>query len=74
MRDGVFIAKLGVPVVALVTEEFVDQAKFVAEATGMPAVPRFVLPHPCSGTGEANLERVARESVEGIVALLAGRA
>ena len=40
----------------------------------MPAVPRFVLPHPCSGTGEANLDRVARESVQGILALLAGPA
>jgi hypothetical protein len=68
------IAKAGIPVVALVTEEFVDQAHFVAEAAGMPAVPRFVLPHPCSGTGEANLARVARESVDGILALLRGPA
>ena len=68
------MAKSGIPVVALVTEEFVDQAGFVAEAAGMPAVPRFVLPHPCSGTGTANLERVARESVDGILELLRGPA
>ena len=68
------IAKAGIPVVALVTEEFVEQAHFVAEAAGMPAVPRYVLPHPCSGTGEENLARVARESADGILALLRGPA
>ncbi len=67
------IAKAGLPVVALVTEEFVEQAGFVARAAGMPGVPRFVLPHPCSGTGEENLGRVARDSAAGIVALLRGR-
>ncbi|MDZ7728941.1 MAG: hypothetical protein U5Q44_12500 [Dehalococcoidia bacterium] len=74
MRDGAFVAKAGIPVVSLVTEEFVEQAGFVAQAAGVPAVPRYVLPHPCSGTGEANLERVARESVDGILALLRGDA
>ncbi len=74
MRDGALIAKTGIPVVALVTEEFVDQAHFVAQAAGMPAVPRFVLPHPCSGTGDENLARVAGESAEGILALLRGPA
>lgn len=67
------IAKAGLPVVALVTEEFVEQAGFVAKATGMPGLPRLVLPHPCSGTGDGNLERVARESAPGVVARLRGR-
>lgn len=57
---------------ALITEEFVEQGDFVARAAGMPNVPRYVLPHPCSGTGEANLERVAREAGPGIIALLNG--
>ena len=74
MRDGAIIAKAGIPVVAVVTEQFVEQAAFIARAAGVPAVPRYVLPHPCSGTGEANLDRVAREAAPGILALLRGGA
>jgi hypothetical protein len=73
VRDGAFLAKAGLPAVALITEEFVDQGDFVSRAVGMPAVPRYVLPHPCSGTGEENLARVAREAAPGILALLTGR-
>lgn len=74
MRDGAIIAQAGIPVVAVVTEQFVEQAAFIARAAGVPAVPRYVLPHPCSGTGEANLDRVAREAAPGILALLRGGA
>ena len=73
MRDGVIFAKAGLPAVALVTEAFVDLAAFVARSVGMPAVPRYVLPHPCSGTGDENLARVAREAAPGIIDLLEGR-
>ena len=58
---------------ALVTEAFVELAAFTAEAVGMPSVPRYVLPHPCSGTGDENLTRVAREAAPGIIDLLEGR-
>ncbi len=37
------------------------------------AIPRYVLPHPCSGTGDEKLARVAREAAPGIIALLEGR-
>ena len=67
------LAKAGLPAVALITEEFVEQGDFVARAAGMPGIPRYVLPHPCSGSGEANLERVAREAAPGIIALLNGQ-
>ena len=67
------LAKAGLPTVALITEEFIQQGLFVAQAAGMPNVPRYVLPHPCAGTGEANLERVAREAAPGIILLLNGR-
>ena len=59
MRDGVFAARAGVPAVAIITEEFVVQAEFVASAVGMPAIPRVVLEHPVSGSGSANIDRVA---------------
>ena len=59
MRDGVNLAKLGIPAVALVTEEFWSQGDFVAQSLGMPDVPRVKLPHPVAGTGVANMREVA---------------
>ena len=59
MRDGVNLAKLGIPAVALVTEEFWSQGDFVAQSLGMPGVPRVKLPHPVAGTGVANMREVA---------------
>ena len=67
MRDGVFAARRGLPAIALVTEEFAKQGDFIARAIGMPDVPRTVIEHPVSGTGRANLERVARELVPRLI-------
>ena len=64
MRDGINLAKLGIPSVALVTEEFWSQGNFVAQSLGMTTVPRVELPHPVAGTGSENLTRVA-ESIAG---------
>jgi hypothetical protein len=74
VRDGIFAARLGIPAVAIITEEFVTQGEFVAKAVGMPAVPRVVIEHPVAGTGHANLTRVAEDAVAGLVAALAGGA
>lgn len=59
MRDGINLAKLGIPAVALVTEEFWSQGDFVAQSLGMTGVPRVKLPHPVAGTGVANMREVA---------------
>ena len=61
MRDGVNLAKLGIPAVALVTSEFWPQGDFVAQSLGMPDVPRVQLPHPIAGTGTANMKAVAEQ-------------
>ena len=71
MRDGINIARLGVPVVALVTEDFWAQGDFVARSLGMPDVPRVRLPHPIAGTGEARMKEVAELFVNEIVDRLA---
>lgn len=70
MRDGINIAKLGMPSVALVTEDYWPQGDFVAKSLGMPDVPRVKLPHPVAGTGEANLSRIAEQVVDDIVSKL----
>ena len=70
MRDGVFSARLGIPAVAILTEEFVVQGEFVARAVGMPAIPRVIIEHPVSGTGHENLQRVARKVAPALLAAL----
>ena len=72
MRDGVKLARRGVPSVALVTEKFWAQGDFVARAAGMPGLPRTRLPHPVAGTGDANMAAVAAQAVPHIVASLRG--
>ena len=70
MRDGVNIAKLGIPAVALVTEEFWPQGDFVAESLGMPDVPRVRLPHPIAGTGVRNMKKIAEEVAPAVLKAL----
>ena len=59
MRDGINIAKLGIPAIALVTEDFWPQGDFVAASVGMPDLPRVQLPHPVAGTGTARMQEIA---------------
>ena len=68
MRDGVSIARRGVPSIALVTDEFWAQGDFVARSVGMPDVPRVRLPHPVAGTGVETMAEVAAETVPRIIA------
>ena len=68
MRDGIHLAKLGIPSVALVTEEFWAQGNFVAESLGMPGAPRVQLPPPVAGTGAENMTVVADSVAQEILA------
>ena len=68
MRDGVKLARRGVPAVALVTEEFWAQGDFVARSVGIPDIPRIRLPHPVAGTGGARMAEVADDIAPEIVA------
>ncbi len=70
MRDGINLANLGIPAVALVTEEFWSQGDFVARSLGMPGVPRVKLPHPVAGTGVANMREVAASIAPAVIAAL----
>lgn len=72
MRDGVNIAKMGIPAVALVTEEFWSQGDFVARSLGMPDVPRVKLPHPVAGTGKVNMRQVAEAIAPMVIKALEG--
>ena len=70
MRDGINLANLGIPAVALVTEEFWPQGDFVAQSLGMPQIPRVQLPHPVAGTGVANMQAVAEAVASEIISAL----
>ena len=72
MRDGIELARRGVPTVALITGAFWPQAQFVARAAGMPGAPRVRLPHPVAGTGRDAMAAVARAFRAEILAGLAG--
>jgi hypothetical protein len=72
VRDGIALARRGVPVVALVTEDFWPQGNFVARAFGMPEVPRVELPHPVAGTGDEAMKRVATAIAPRILSSLRG--
>ena len=67
MRDGINIAKLNIPAVALVTEEFWPQGDFVSESLGMPEIPRVRLPHPVAGSGAENMRKIARQVAPDII-------
>jgi len=70
VRDGIELARLNIPVVALVTEEFWSQGHFVATSAGMPGVPRVELPHPVAGTGQQRMAEVATQVAAAITAAL----
>ncbi len=67
MRDGIRIARRGVPSISLVTDEFWPQGDFVARSVGMPEAPRVRLPHPVAGTGVERMALVAGDLAAGII-------
>ncbi len=73
MRDGIAAARLGVPAVSLVTDDFWPQGDFVASSLGMPDLPRVRLPHPVAGTGAKRLEEVAEAIADRIIDALEGK-
>lgn len=70
MRDGINLAKLGIPSVALVTDEFWAQGDFVAGSLGMPDAPRLRIPHPIAGSGVGNMRKVAGDIAAQVIAAL----
>lgn len=72
MRDGIAIARKGLPAVAFVTTDFWPQGDFVAKSEGMPNIPRIKLPHPVAGTGIKAIHAVAAAIAEEVQARLRG--
>jgi len=64
------MARRGKPTVALVTSAFWEQGDFVAQAAGMPDLPRIELPHPVAGTGSEAMAELAQALAPQIIARL----
>ncbi len=73
MRDGIILARSGVPTVALVTSEFTPQGDFVARSSGMPDIPRVELPHPVAGTDDATMATIAAHAADAVIDAWSGR-
>ena len=54
------------------TSEFWSQGDFVAQAGGMPDLPRLRLPHPVAGSGDAALRALAEQVRDELLSRLAG--
>ena len=72
MRDGISIARRGIPAIALVSSDFVSQGNFVARAAGMPEVPRIEFPHPLAGSGTGKMTQVAEALANSVSEVFAG--
>jgi hypothetical protein len=70
VRDGIALAKMGVPALAFVTDGFWTQGDFVAAASGMPDIPRLRLPHPVAGSGKAAMTALAQKIREEVLTRL----
>lgn len=70
VRDAVALARAGSPVVALVTRKFIEEARFLARAGGIPDTPFVFIPHPIAGQDKDFQQAVARAIAPAIIAAL----
>jgi hypothetical protein len=70
VRDGINLARRGLPAVALITEKFWAQSETVSRGFGMPEIPRVRLPYPTAGRPE--LADIAAAAADDVLAALQG--
>ena len=74
VHDVIRLEKLGVPTVNVGTEAFIDESEAQARALGMPAYDGVWLPHPVAVLTDADLEMLARKTVDALVEKLIRKA
>lgn len=70
MHDGIELEKLGVPSAVLITNEFVNQAKAIAEIQGIPEYPFAILNHPIGRLTPEALKSRAETAIPQILKIL----
>jgi hypothetical protein len=58
--------------VALVTSQFWELGEVLAQAQGMPGLPRILLPYPVAGTGMVRMREIAADVVDDVIRALTG--
>ena len=64
----------GKPAAVVVTDVFANLAVTAARARGVSSLPTLVLPHPLETRSPAEIERIAVERFEDLIALIAEQA
>ena len=67
VHDVIRLEKLGIPTVNVGTKAFIDESEAQARALGMPSYDGIWLPHPVAVMTDAELEELARKTVESVV-------
>lgn len=70
MHDGIELEKLGVPSAVLITNEFVNQAKAIAEIQGIPDYPFAIINHPIGRLTPEVLKARAETAIPQILKIL----
>jgi hypothetical protein len=70
LHDGIELEKLGIPSAVIVTDEFVNQAKAIAEIQGIPDYPFAIVHHPIGRLTPADLKSRAQAAIPQILKIL----
>ena len=70
MHDGIELEKQGVPTAVIITDEFVNQAKAIAEIQGIPDYPFAVIPHPIGRLTPKDLKERAKLALPQVLKIL----
>jgi len=70
LHDAVSSEKLGVPAVAVMTENFVSAAELMSRVLGMPDYEFVVIDHPVSSASDDKLLAMARRTIDTGTSLL----
>jgi hypothetical protein len=73
LHDALEAERLGIPAVAVITENFVKSAQVVAKINGLPDYKFVVIGHPIANDSDEVLHAKAQGAIEEIVALLTKR-
>ncbi len=66
-RDSIAIEKSGTPVVAIGTNFFIKQGRWIADAEGLPSLRSIEIPHPLAGLSQEVIRERAGAIIEGII-------
>lgn len=70
MLDGILFEKRGIPAASIVTDEFIETGRAMAETWGIPDYEFLSMPHPTANLTEEELDERAQEIAPEVAQLL----